>query len=331
MNLKNTLEIILVTYNRKEHLQNTFDQIFAENSPIKNLDITILDNKSTDGTTELIQEYVKKFPNIKHVIHNRNIGGNANIARAFEIASQKYVWILCDDDEYDWTYWHEVEQAIENDYDAVVVANYLNPKKDVAQLVKQLTFVPAGIYKTENITDTVMVNAEFNLSNMFAQLAITCHLINENKKIYICDNWIVNMVPHGGEETYTRGLDGAKHPLMSNMLWHVGFINSMHMIKDAKQRSFIIDKVSLHKNWVSHYYYFFAINEKIANNSFKNICDIFCGMNFRQKFFFLLIFIIFKITNRIIYIKLDSDKIKFKFFGVLKTHIRFKPKQVDSL
>ena len=329
--LKDNLEIILITYNRKGHLQNTFNQIFADNSPIKNFEITILDNKSTDGTTELIQEYAQKFPKIKHIIHNRNIGGNANIARAFEVVSKKYFWILCDDDEYNWEHWSEVEQSIEQDFDAIVVANYVNPQKNIAQLVQQLTFVPAGIYKTENLTDTVMVNTEFNLSNMFAQLAITCHLINENKRFHICDNWIVNMVPHGGEETYTRGLDDTKHPIMSNMLWHVGFINSMHMIKDIKQRNFIIDNVFLNKNWASHYYYFFAINEEIACNSFKNICDVFCGMNFRQKCSFLLIFILFKITIKIIYIKVESDKIKFKFFGVLKTHIRFKPKQVESL
>ena len=116
-----SIEIILITYNRKKHLQNTFNQIFAEESPIKDFPITILDNKSTDGTSELIEEYRIKFPNIKHIINNRNIGGNANIARAFEIASKEYVWILCDDDEYDFTHWKDVEKAIEENYDAIVI------------------------------------------------------------------------------------------------------------------------------------------------------------------------------------------------------------------
>ena len=184
------LEIILVTFNRKEHLQNTFDQIFADNSPIKDLDITILDNKSTDGTSELIEEYKTKFPNIKHIIHNRNIGGNANICRAFEVASKKYFWILCDDDEYNWDNWNEVEQAMNEDYDAIVVANYVEPEKNLSYLLKQMTFVPSTIHKTENLNDTVMSNAEFNLSNMFSQLALPCHLINNDKRIYVCKGWI---------------------------------------------------------------------------------------------------------------------------------------------
>ena len=57
--MKTTLEIILITYNRKSHLRETLNWLFAENSPVKDLDITILNNKSTDGTTELIEEYKK--------------------------------------------------------------------------------------------------------------------------------------------------------------------------------------------------------------------------------------------------------------------------------
>ena len=110
MSLKNKLDIILITYNRKKFLTRTLEQIFSEKSPIKNLDITILNNVSTDGSTELINEYCQKFPNIKHVIHNHNIGGNANIARAFEIASKDYVWVLCDDDFYNWENWAEIER-----------------------------------------------------------------------------------------------------------------------------------------------------------------------------------------------------------------------------
>lgn len=41
MYIKENLQIILITYNRKNYLQRTFDQIFADNSPIKGFDITI--------------------------------------------------------------------------------------------------------------------------------------------------------------------------------------------------------------------------------------------------------------------------------------------------
>ena len=78
-NINDILEIILITYNRKEKLENTLHQLFAEDSPVKNLQFTILNNKSTDGSTELINEYAAKFDNIKLVIHSKNIGGNASL------------------------------------------------------------------------------------------------------------------------------------------------------------------------------------------------------------------------------------------------------------
>lgn len=333
MDLHKDFEIILITYNRIEYLQNTFNQIFADNSPIKNLPMTILDNKSTDGTSELIQEYARKFPNIKHIIHNRNIGGNANIARAFEMASKKYVWILCDDDEYDWRGWDEAVQAMENNYDAIVVANYSNPEKNLAQLVKQLTFVPGAIYKTENITETVMVNAEFNLSNMFAQLAIVCHLINENKRFYICKKGLVTMIPHGGEETYTRGLEnGYIHPYMKNILWPVGFCNSIRMIKDKDMREYILDNVTINDdNWLKYCLCFLELNRDLSNNSSKNFFDVFCALNFRQRLAFGFCWFLHVMSFVTGFIGIDDEKIKLNFFGILKTHIRYKPKSKTIL
>ena len=137
--MKNTLGILLVTYNRKEYLKRTFKQILAVDSPIKDLDITILDNASTDGSSELIDEYSKSFPNIKHIRHVANIGGNANICRAFELAAssgKEYVWVLCDDDKYNFSNWDEVKSSIDNKDDIICVADYVFPneesKKDFA-------------------------------------------------------------------------------------------------------------------------------------------------------------------------------------------------------
>ena len=155
--LENKLEIILITYNRKQYLEDTLNQLFCDSSPIKNCKFTILDNCSTDGTTELIEEYTKKYSNIKHIRHNKNIGGNANITRAIEKASSEYFWILCDDDKYDWTAFNEIENAINEDKDIILVTKELLKKKNnIGLIVRQLTFLPAGIYKTANVTSSVL-------------------------------------------------------------------------------------------------------------------------------------------------------------------------------
>lgn len=279
--LNDKLEIFIITYNRKQYLKHTLEQVYSKKSPIRNFKITILDNKSTDGTSELIDEAIADFPNSKHVIHNRNIGGNGNIARCYELASKEYFWILCDDDEIDWTWssWSQVESAINNGADCIVVSNYLHPKDNIGQLLGQLSFVPAGIYKTENLTDTVMQNIGFQVSCCFPQLALVCKLINDNKRFVILDDWIVKMVEHPAVSSYTRGMDDDKHPLIANMTWSMGFMKTIQMIHDEKVREEII-KLYHNENgiYMLHPNVFLNENIKGGNGSFLN----------RQEFYGLL-------------------------------------------
>ncbi len=243
--IKDKLQIFIITYNREFYLKRTFEQIFAQNSPIKDFDITILDNKSTDGTYKLIEEYRKKFPNIKCMIHNRNIGGNANIARAFELASKKYVWVLCDDDFYNWDNWSEVEKAVNEDYDAVVTALYnITNKNNISDVIFQLVFLPAGIYKVSNINDNVMKNIYDNLQNIFPHLVLPIYLVNNNKKIYVLNKEIItegyeyaNSHEHidKSDNSLIRGYDKDElFAVTQNMNWHIGYVNTLTLMNDKK-------------------------------------------------------------------------------------------------
>lgn len=279
--LKDELEIYIITYNRREHLDKTLKQIFNDKSAIKDYNIIILDNASTDGTDELVANYQNICPNLKYIRHHRNIGGNANIARAFELASKKYVWILCDDDEYDFTHWDEVELAADMDYDAIVVANYVNPQANVGYLVKQMTFTPSTIYKTDNLTQTVMSNIEFSIHNMFPHLAVASHILNNpKKKIYICNHWAVRMVPNSNS-SYVRGLrKDEAHPYMSHMFWSVGYINAIQMIKSNEIRKIVIDNMCEDLSdvtWKHNLDVIYWVNKYGYEGYLKNILDIWFG------------------------------------------------------
>ena len=294
MNLKDNLEIILITYNRKQYLMETFDQIFADNSPIKDLQITILDNKSTDGTTEYISEFIKDKHNVKHIVHNRNIGGNGNIARAFEIASKKYVWVLCDDDAYDWTYWSEIEQALEDNYDAVfTLLDHFEYYINDASIFRAATFLPAVIYKTELITGDVMQNAMASIINLFPHLSVMSEVINENKRIFIPEHSVVkvcNRIKGSVEEGFYRGANKSNvHPYVRDMFFIVGFINSVQMIKDKKKRTFILNHMSAkNTGFYREVCANFKRNRLYYNNSLKNTFDILAAVNFFQKIQFLI-------------------------------------------
>lgn len=234
--LKEQLEILLPTYNRKKHLLRTLTQLTAPESPVRSCSLTVLDNASTDGSSELIEEFAAKIPTIKHIRHAKNIGGNANIARAFEMARAEYVWVLCDDDAYDFSHWDECQAALDKHPAAVVVANYAAPQRDTAALFKQLSFVPAAIYRTDLITDDVLMNIYFNISNLFPHLAVAAAALNSGQPMPVLEHALVTMQLNSGNDSYVRGVSQRPHRLMKEMFWSLGYLRSLPLLADRCQR-----------------------------------------------------------------------------------------------
>ncbi|MDR1123783.1 MAG: glycosyltransferase, partial [Elusimicrobiota bacterium] len=173
MKIKDKLQIILITYNRKKYVERTFNQLFAGDSPIKDYDILVLDNNSDDGTAEYVQKVMIERKNLKYHKNKYNLGLSGNIAKALETANKEYLWIICDDDLYDWNNWSEVESAINKGEELLCVARYILPndkKDDPAYQLFQMTFLPASIFKTDLLNDTVMMNTFSNIYTLFPHL-----------------------------------------------------------------------------------------------------------------------------------------------------------------
>ncbi|MCF0244074.1 MAG: glycosyltransferase family 2 protein [Bacteroidaceae bacterium] len=244
--MKERLAIFLITYNRKHYLKRTLDQFFSEESPVKEYAITILDNASTDGTYELIEEYCAKYPNLTHVRHGVNIGGNANICRAYEMGAacgKEYVWVIADDDKYDFTHWNQVEEAANQGADIICLADYIFPDKESRgkkqHQIMQLTFVPAGIYKTSLITNSVLMAMYDAIYTMFSQSCLTIYAIEHNRKITVCDKPIVfnglHFEDHTSNNSYTRG--ASKKFVLArrrDTTWLLGFSNVLSLLSDDR-------------------------------------------------------------------------------------------------
>src|SRR5437868_1458481 len=99
--LARKIELFIFTYNRAPFLENTLRQL-AE-SPFSECKITVVDNASTDGTTEICERAAKMIPQFRHVRHRANLGCSANYLRAVELAGSLYTWVLCDDDSFDFS------------------------------------------------------------------------------------------------------------------------------------------------------------------------------------------------------------------------------------
>lgn len=245
--MKRNIDIIIITYNRLKFIKRTLDSVFGESSPIRDYEMTILDNCSTDGTSEFLVSFAKEHPNLKVVRNIRNIGGNANICRAYETSLTKsvdYVWVLCDDDTYDFSHWNEVEEQISKGTDVICVCNYALPKEFsqkevVPYLPLQLSFVPAGIYKKSLINDEVLTNMYDSIFTMFQQDILCLEAMNKKKSIHVVKNEIVHNgvfeEKNDADYSYTRG---TRHVLKrrNDTTWTLGFSNVLTYLDDEKLR-----------------------------------------------------------------------------------------------
>lgn len=243
------LEIFIITYNRCKDLKKTLEAIAAENSPVRHCDIKILDNNSNDGTAELCKEFADRFSNMTHIKNHRNIGLSGNICRAMELANKKYFWILCDNDKIEFDAWSEVEQAIDDDYDLILASRLYFPEKYdcfEALVLNQLTFLPAGIYKTKFMTDDVMCYAMLDTYTILPHLALGCSIVNHNGKIFLPSKSIIQIMPNvidapKGKYTFDR-LKPTEHLLKNKNGFAVNFYNGIAHSFDACENKKIRNK-----------------------------------------------------------------------------------------
>ena len=95
------LTIAIPTFNRLDCLTILVDRLIYELSKIANwpslIEIVIVNNASSDGTYEYLNELQDRFNCI--VIHNHvNLGMDGNFIKCFEVAGGKWLWLCSDDD-----------------------------------------------------------------------------------------------------------------------------------------------------------------------------------------------------------------------------------------
>ena len=262
---------------------------------MRHCSLTVLDNACTDGSSDLIKEFAAKNSNIKHIRHAKNIGGNGNIARAFELARKPYVWVVCDDDSFRWEAWPEIENALfSNEYDILLTRkDDLKGSSELAKIVKivrQLTFLPAGIYRTSNITSGVLMNMLSNIPNMFPHLALACAVLNKKGRIFLPQGEIMDKCTfsdQSGDERSVRGYDEYPHPFIANMFWTVGFLNSLQLIEDKKLHAYILENVGNH-GFLGYILGSFRKNYTRYGGNKLNIAFVKSGLTGGQRVKFLL-------------------------------------------
>jgi glycosyltransferase involved in cell wall biosynthesis len=89
------ISVAVATYNGSAFLREQLDSIYSQT--YKNLEVVVCDDKSTDNTAAILDEYSKLYA-LKYHVNDKNLRVVKNFERAINLCSGEYV-ALCDQDD----------------------------------------------------------------------------------------------------------------------------------------------------------------------------------------------------------------------------------------
>lgn len=90
------VSVIVPVYNSEKDLRDCLDSLI--NQTEKDIEIIVIDDKSTDNSLEIIKEYGRKYSNIRIYQNERNLGQGETRNRGIEVAEGEYIAFLDSDD-----------------------------------------------------------------------------------------------------------------------------------------------------------------------------------------------------------------------------------------
>lgn len=95
---KYKISIIIPNYNNVEYLDDCFESISKQSH--KNIEIIVVDDCSTDGSREKLENYAKQYEFIKLIFNQTNQGVAKNRDKAIKQSTGEYITTLDSDDYY---------------------------------------------------------------------------------------------------------------------------------------------------------------------------------------------------------------------------------------
>lgn len=158
MGNKPLISIVLPSLNVADYIRETIDSVV--NQTMQDIEILCIDAGSTDGTVDIIKEYVSKDNRVRYIHSDiRSYGHQMNMG--IDIARGEYIGIVETDDYVDRTMYEELYKvAVNNDLD-IVKSNYrffleIGKGKrhfEVSNLAKECALEYYKLYSCEDYID----------------------------------------------------------------------------------------------------------------------------------------------------------------------------------
>jgi len=107
------VSVLIPTFNRAEEIRKTLRSIFENN--FSNLEIIVFDNKSTDNTKKVVENFSKNSKQLKYFCQPKNLGPLENWKSALNVSKGKYVHWLWSDDWVESDFYIKMTKRLEKD------------------------------------------------------------------------------------------------------------------------------------------------------------------------------------------------------------------------
>jgi glycosyltransferase involved in cell wall biosynthesis len=200
------LEVILITYNRASYLDTTLERL--KNSPISQCKITVIDNASNDATPEVCAKHAPAFPQFCALRNRFNVGISGNYLRALETTRSEYTWVICDDDDFNFSRFDEVIEAVTSrKYDIISlgVPNHTELPRGVGIRSRELiqdrssnffyasSFIPCTILRSSLLNADAMLQGYHHIHTLFSNLFFFVSAVRQDALVYITRNdFVIN-------------------------------------------------------------------------------------------------------------------------------------------
>ena len=93
--------VVMAVYNKKDYISEAIDSVINQTLGFKkNIQLILVNDKSTDGTLDILEKYQEKWPeNITLITNEKNMGSAYSRNRGLEHVDAKYVNFLDSDDK----------------------------------------------------------------------------------------------------------------------------------------------------------------------------------------------------------------------------------------
>ena len=180
------VSVIIPNYNHAPFLKERIDSVL--NQTYDNFEVIILDDKSTDNSREVIENY-RNHPKISHIAYNEVNSGSTfkQWQKGFELAKGDYIWIAESDDVAHPDFLKKLIAAIDGDKDVVLAASGIT-----------LIDEEGKILGYESISKSKYIRKYSSKQFIRENMLIGNHLLNASSAIFRKD--IISKIP----QNYTK-------------------------------------------------------------------------------------------------------------------------------